>query len=186
MKFDIHFHHHLNAEDAALLRRFNKGILTVEAKLDRIWEKLQIMNKEEQQLNTDIGELRELTTSGFQSISESVDKAAQRVIQRLEEKDIDLTDEISLLQEMKSTVRNSVSGAVEQLDRIAADSGGADTTNTQDATGTQSDQTSDLPANEATFDETAQASNQPFDPAPPEQAETTGFDDQERTPVPQV
>lgn len=120
MKIDIHHHHHWGAEEKAILLQLQKTLLPVGAKLDGILEKLNFMADQEQQLNENIAGLRDVTVDGFKSISEAVDKAAQRVIQRLEEKDIDLSDEIGILNQMKSTTRELASGAVQRLDQIAA------------------------------------------------------------------
>lgn len=200
MRLDIHHYHHQDAEVLKKLSQILQVVLPVERKLELIQEQINFMANEEQQLNEGISQLRDATVEGFQSVNKAVEKAAQRVIQRLEENDADLSDEIQILREMKSAVRTSTDEAVTRLDKIAQpkidadppkedtppfnpDASPADASGLNASAGETTGDTTGSVENQTTGSEIADA-NEPFDPNPDAQNETSGFDDQERTPVP--
>lgn len=185
MKIEIHHHHHSNAED--VLSHFKKWQLSVEAKLDRIWEKLKIMSEKEQQ---SVAELSEQLTA-IQNEQAASKERGQKQIGRL-------TNLVQTLQaENEANADVDLSGVIAQAKTIL-----------QNEKESFSADPSTSPANEAELPEVSGAnttgepftvesgsgdaasevatSNQPFEPSPSPDAETktAEWDDQERTPVP--
>lgn len=110
----------MDAEDLKTLAVIKLSLARIEARQILFGGKLNTMSDQEKQLNDTITSLRETTVQGFNDLGDNVQKATQRVIQRLEKnEDADLSEEIGLLQELQSTMRDSTKKIADDLGNIA-------------------------------------------------------------------
>lgn len=87
--------------------------------LNRMEAILMQMNEQERQLNESINSLRDVSVNGFESLKTQVSEATGRVIGKMEEKDIDLSEEIKMLNDLTQVVSNRTEETVASLQGIA-------------------------------------------------------------------
>lgn len=134
------------------------------------------MANQESQLDEALSGLKTIVTEGFESIGSSVSSAADRVIRALQESDVDLSDEIDALNEMKEAVESQVSETTAKLGQIAP--GPIDTEPVHE-TASKGEPTTD-PAPETTqptsdTDKTPSSDNVPEPPATSDDTGEGGF-----------
>ena len=96
------------------------ALANVKNQLNIVEENLTMkMNQQEQHLNEAINSLTETSVNGFESLQVEVKNATDRVIGKLEERDIDLSDEIKMLTDLSSVVSNRTQETVSSLQGIA-------------------------------------------------------------------
>lgn len=75
------------------------------------------MNNQEQELNNKIADLATAVGTGFSELNSSVGNAVDRITRRLDEREIDLSDETAALAALKDSVQ---SGSTDTINRINA------------------------------------------------------------------